>query len=157
MGLIMYSRNQVRRIVLTVAVPQIVDYIMALCIKCWNATMHIHCEYSQLHILMWFSRVVLYTCCRDGMARKNEQPRKTDMRHKGGITRNLSTSGYCIARTTATENLQTGLVNVEYLSSHSCHKPSIEECRFLSLSHHSIKGTRKMCSRNNYWENYGEL
>ena len=67
------------------------------------------------------------------MARKNEQPRKTDKCRKGGITRKLDNSGYCIARMTATENLQTGLVNVEYLSSHSCHKPSIEECRFLPL------------------------
>ena len=67
------------------------------------------------------------------MARRNEQPRKTDKCHKGDITRKLDTSGYCIACITATENLQTGLVNVEYLSSHSCHKPSIEECRFLPL------------------------
>jgi len=34
---------------------------------------------------------------------------------------------------TATENLENGLVQVEYLSSHSGHKPSIEECKYLPL------------------------
>ena len=34
---------------------------------------------------------------------------------------------------TATEHLETGIVTVEFLSSHSCHKPSIEECKYLPL------------------------
>jgi len=78
-------------------------------------------------------RVVLYTCCRDGLARENKQPRKTDECRKKQLTRKLDKDGFCIARMTATENLKTGLVTVEYLSSHSGHKPSIEECKFLPL------------------------
>ena len=34
---------------------------------------------------------------------------------------------------TASENLKTGIVTVDYLCSHSCHKPSIDECKYLPL------------------------
>ena len=78
-------------------------------------------------------RVVLYTCCRDGMARDNECPRKTKKCRKKRPTRKLDKDGFCIARMTATENLKTGMVTVNYISSHSCHKPSIDECKYLPL------------------------
>lgn len=31
------------------------------------------------------------------------------------------------------ENIQTGVVTVEYMSTHTGHKPSLEECRYLPL------------------------
>ena len=61
----------------------------------------------------------------------NNQGKQTSVVKEVAITRKLDKDGYCIAHITTTEDLQTGLVNVDYLSSHSCHKPSIEECRYL--------------------------
>jgi len=77
------------------------------------------------------------------MVRENKQPRKTSKCCKGGITRKLDKDGFCIAHMTDTEDLQTGLVNVEYLSSLSCHQPSVGECKYLPLPPQSIKRCKK--------------
>ena len=49
------------------------------------------------------------------LEKMNNQGKQISATKEVYITRKLGTSGYCIARMMATENLQTGLVNVEYL------------------------------------------
>ena len=99
------------------------------------------CEWRMIYLVMKSCYILIFAYAEqlcvvhvagtEYVARENKQPRKTDKVCKGGITRKLGNSAYCIACMTATENLQTG----EYLSSHSCHiKPSIKECKFLPLS-----------------------
>ena len=101
---------------------------------------------TYIFILLEQLRVVLYTCCRDGLARENRQPRKTDKCRKKGSTRKLDKDGFCIARITANENLETGVVKVEYLSTHSCHKPSVEECRYLPLPPSLCQKVKEKCA-----------
>ena len=40
---------------------------------------------------------------------------------------------FCIARMMVSENLKTGVVNVDYVSTHTGHKPSVEECKHIPL------------------------
>lgn len=90
---------------------------------------------SDASIIYYFAaecRTLLYTCCRDGKKRKNVQPRKTEENRKTGVSRKLE-SGFCIARMTATEDLNAGKVTVEYVSTHTSHTPSIEECKYIPL------------------------
>ena len=71
-------------------------------------------------------------CCRDGQCRENKQPRKTLATRRKNKSRKLD-AVYCIARMMVSENLQTGVVTVDYVSTHTGHKPSIAECKHLPL------------------------
>ena len=74
---------------------------------------------------------LLYVCCRDGQPIVNKQPRKTPATRKSSGSRKLD--GACIARMMLSEDIQTGAVTVEYISTHTGHKPSLDECKYLPL------------------------
>lgn len=79
------------------------------------------------------NRSVAYVCCRDGSKKevKNRHPNKTGQVRKHVGTRKLG--NFCISRIMATEYLETGRVNVTYISSHTNHLLGIKECKYLPL------------------------
>lgn len=77
-------------------------------------------------------QAILYVCCRDGKSRQNIWGRKTSSTRQRNEFRKMH-NRFCISRMTATKNLVTGEVNVEYISTHSGHQPSRAELRFLPL------------------------
>ena len=68
----------------------------------------------------------------DGQARVNRQLRKTPATRKTKGSRKLE-GGSCIARMMVSENKQTGVVTIDYVSTHTGHKPSLDECKYLPL------------------------
>ena len=76
---------------------------------------------------MWHN----YVCCRDGSKKSIHHVNKTEQFRKSARTRKLG--NFCISRMMATESLETKAVKVVYISSHSNHKPGIDECKHLPL------------------------
>ena len=74
---------------------------------------------------------MLFTCCRDGCAKENHQPKKTAQLRTHRGSRKLK--GYCISRMMATKHKSTGKVVVKYISTHTNHKPGKEEMKHLPL------------------------
>ena len=68
-----------------------------------------------------------------------DSPEKTsNLRRKTLATRRRNESRkldgvFCIAMMMVSENLQTGAVNVDYVSTHTGHKPSVDECKHIPL------------------------
>ena len=78
-------------------------------------------------------RTVMYTCCRDGQYKQNTTPRATNSTRITKESRKLGKDSYCLARMTANENLQTGKVWLQYISTHSNHELSLAESKHLPL------------------------
>ena len=75
---------------------------------------------------------ILYTCCRDGKARKNTCPRKTsETRKNSKSSRKLGS--YCLARMFVKHHPLTGKVDVIYNSTHTNHSLGVEECKYIPL------------------------
>ena len=77
-------------------------------------------------------RTVMYTCCRDGPYKKNISQRVSTCKRKRGQTRKLGNK-YCLSRMTATENLKTGAVSLDYICTHTNHDLDISEAKYLPL------------------------
>ena len=45
----------------------------------------------------------------------------------------LMNGASCISRMIVVENVKSGVVSVEYISTHTGHKPSVKECKYLPL------------------------
>lgn len=73
----------------------------------------------------------VYTCCRDGKAKENCQPRKTPQTRKHSGTRKLD--DYCISRMMVTEKKSSGKVTVQFIRTHTNHTPGIGESKHLRL------------------------
>ena len=78
-------------------------------------------------------RIVVYTCCRDGKYRGNIGNRITSQKRKFKETRKLGPELFCLANMTATQNLETGKVTVNYTATHTNHKLSLMECKHLPV------------------------
>lgn len=74
---------------------------------------------------------MLYTCCRDGKAKQNQQPKKTTQSRRLRGSRKLH--DYCISRMTVTEDKCNGKVSLRYMRTHTNHSPGIEEAKHLPL------------------------
>ena len=75
---------------------------------------------------------MLYTCCRDGKVRHNEQQRKTSATRRMTPSRKLGET-FCLARMIVKENVASCEVTVHYIATHTNHQLSIEENKFLPL------------------------
>ena len=77
---------------------------------------------------------ILYTgtCCRDGKARKNMCPRKTNETRKS-CKNSRKLDSYCLARMLVKHHLLTGKVDVIYNSTHTNHSLGVEECKHIPL------------------------
>ena len=73
-----------------------------------------------------------YTCCRDGTAKENHQPKKTDQTRKHSGSRKLD--GFCISRMVVAENKGSGKVTVQFIRTHTNHTPGIGEAKHLPLA-----------------------
>ena len=78
------------------------------------------------------TRSVMYTCCDDGQYKPNSAPRKSNQTRKHTQTRKLGEK-YCLARMTATKNLKTGTVSLQYIATHTNHELSLAETKHLPL------------------------
>ena len=73
---------------------------------------------------------MLYTCCRDGKAKENHQPRKTTKTRKHPGSRKQD--AYCISQMTVTKG-KSGTVSVRYIQTHTNHTPGIGEVKHIPL------------------------
>lgn len=76
---------------------------------------------------------MLYVCCRDGTKAQAKSHQNITGQKRKIINDTRKLGNFCVARMTATENLENGKVNVVYISSHCNHVPGIEECKYLPL------------------------
>ena len=84
-----------------------------------------------LYLFSAENNTMLYTCCRDGKAKQNSQPRKTAKSRKLRGSRKLD--DYCISRMTVMEDTCNGKVSVRYIRTHTNHNPGIEETKHVLL------------------------
>ena len=73
----------------------------------------------------------LYTCCRDGKAKENYQPKKTHQIRKHSGSRKLE--AFCILSMMVTENKSICKVTVQFIWTHTSHTPGIGEAQHLPL------------------------
>lgn len=83
-------------------------------------------------VLRYIERSLLYTCCRDGQYKQHKGPKITNLTRKHKQSRKLEDS-YCLARMTATENIDTGKVSVSYISVHTNHELNVSELKYVPL------------------------
>ena len=76
----------------------------------------------------------MYTCCRDGKARENKYPRKTNQKRKTVKKSRKLEKSYCLARMHVRHHQPTGQVLVTYISTHTNHSLGLEECKYIPLS-----------------------
>ena len=77
------------------------------------------------------TRTVLYVCCRDGMKKGHAGPNKTWKTRKHHESRKIEQ--YCLSRMIVTEYLKERKVHVRYISTHTNHDLSLQECKHLPL------------------------
>ena len=76
------------------------------------------------------TRTVLYVCCRDGMKKGHAGPNKTGKTRKH---ESRKIEQYCLSRMIVTEYLKERKVHVRYISTHTNHDLSLQECKHLPL------------------------
>ena len=69
---------------------------------------------------------------RDGTARENKLPRKTDKKRKA-VKGSRKLEDYCLARMHVQHNQTTERVKVTYICAHTNHSLELEECKYLPL------------------------
>ena len=77
-------------------------------------------------------RSILYTRCRDGKVRHNQQKRATSATRRETPSRKMG-EAFCLARMTVIKNLESNEVTVTYIATHTDHQLSINENKFLPL------------------------
>ena len=78
-------------------------------------------------------RTNIYTCCRDGDVQKSLKLPAPTKKRKGRATRKLGSSNYCLASMTVNECMESGVVTVKYVMTHTNHHTNLSECKHLPL------------------------
>ena len=73
----------------------------------------------------------MFVCCRDGKSKENKKTRKTGQKRYSQGSKKLDS--YCLSRMTASEHSKTGEVVVEYIKTHTNHKPGLMEVKYVPL------------------------
>lgn len=94
---------------------------------------YIHIMYISANTFIEECRTVVYTCCRDGGYRGCERERKTSKKRVSRESRKLSPEKFCLATMTVNEDLNTRVVTVSYIATHTNHSLDLSECKYLPL------------------------
>ena len=76
-------------------------------------------------------KVSLFVCCRDGRSKENKNPRKTPKKRFSSGSRKMK--GSCLSRMTATEDINTGEVELSFIKTHTNHRPGLVEVKYIPL------------------------